>query len=156
MGEPEGGTGLSGVLKSGPAVVLGAGGAARRSSVALATPAFPKSACSTGRRRGPNSSRPNSGGPIRVMPWEEREAALSGAALLVNTTTQGMGGEPALDLHLERLPTSALVTDIVYTPLHTPLLTAARRAAIPSWTVLACCSIRRGPASKPGSAGCRK
>jgi shikimate dehydrogenase len=36
-----------------------------------------------------------------------------------------MGGEPALDLHLERLPTSALVTDIVYTPLHTPLLTAA-------------------------------
>ena len=46
--------------------------------------------------------------------------------LVVQTTTQGMHGQPALDLQLDLLPTSALVCDVVYVPLETPLLAAAR------------------------------
>ena len=47
--------------------------------------------------------------------------------MLINTTSQGMTGQPPLDLAIEELPTSALVCDIVYVPLETPLLAAARR-----------------------------
>jgi shikimate dehydrogenase len=50
----------------------------------------------------------------------------------VNTTTQGMEGHPALDLDLAALPLDALVTDIVYTPLVTPLLAAAARRGNPT------------------------
>jgi shikimate dehydrogenase len=66
------------------------------------------------------------GGPIKPLPWEERHEALAGAAMLVNTTSQGMLGEPPLDICLDKLPTSALVSDIVYIPRETPLLQAAR------------------------------
>jgi shikimate dehydrogenase len=66
------------------------------------------------------------GGQIRVVDWEERGAALAGASLLVNTTTQGMHGQPPLDLDLSALPMAAVVTDLVYVPLETPLLAAAR------------------------------
>ena len=48
------------------------------------------------------------------------------ATLVVNTTTQGMHGRPPLDINLDRLPQNATVTDIVYTPLITPLLRAAQ------------------------------
>jgi shikimate dehydrogenase len=61
-----------------------------------------------------------------VVDWADRAAALDGAALLVNTTTEGMQGHDALDLPLDALPVTALVTDIVYVPLETPLLAAAR------------------------------
>ncbi len=47
--------------------------------------------------------------------------------MVVNTTSLGMVGQPALDISLDRLPVSALVADIVYIPLETPLLAAARR-----------------------------
>ncbi|HKX10182.1 MAG TPA: shikimate dehydrogenase, partial [Stellaceae bacterium] len=50
----------------------------------------------------------------------------------VNTTSLGMSGQPPLNLSLERLPKSALVCDIVYTPLETPLLTAARKRGNPA------------------------
>jgi shikimate dehydrogenase len=46
--------------------------------------------------------------------------------LLVNTTNQGMQGQPALDLRLDQLPAQALVSDIIYVPMETPLLSAAR------------------------------
>ena len=72
------------------------------------------------------------GGPIRAMPWEDRHAALAGAAMLVNTTNQGMVGEPPLELALDRLPTDALVSDIIYIPRETALLAAARRRGNPT------------------------
>jgi shikimate dehydrogenase len=50
---------------------------------------------------------------------------LADAALLVNTTNQGMHGQPALDLALDDLPRDALVSDIVYVPQRTPLIEAA-------------------------------
>ena len=56
-----------------------------------------------------------------------RQDALAGAALLINTTSQGMQGQPALDLALDHLPADALVSDIVYIPRQTPLLQAAEQ-----------------------------
>src|SRR5690606_22424644 len=55
-----------------------------------------------------------------------RGAALADAALLVNTTSLGMAGQPPLDLDLAALPPRAVVNDIVYVPLETPLLQTAR------------------------------
>jgi shikimate dehydrogenase len=71
------------------------------------------------------------GGPITVVDWDDRAVALDGAALLVNTTTEGMVGRPALDLALDALPADALVNDIVYVPLETPLLAAAKARGNP-------------------------
>jgi shikimate dehydrogenase len=67
------------------------------------------------------------GGPIRVVDWSVRADALDAAAMMVNTTSQGMVGNPPLDIDLGRLPQTALVSDIVYVPAETPLLAAARR-----------------------------
>jgi shikimate dehydrogenase len=67
------------------------------------------------------------GAPIRAVPWEQRHEALEDAAMLVNTTSQGMVGQTPLDLSLEKLPRHALVSDIVYIPRETPLLEEARK-----------------------------
>ena len=112
---------------AGPVVVIGAGGGARAVAWSLAE---------RGAReiRVVNRTRPRAealaqefGGPVTAVAWDDRHRALEGAAMLVNTTSQGMVGNPPLDLDLKTLPTSALVTDIVYAPLETPLLAAARR-----------------------------
>jgi shikimate dehydrogenase len=66
------------------------------------------------------------GAAASAYPWSERNAGLAGAGLLVNTTSQGMIGQPPLDISLRELPTSAVVADIVYAPMETPLLAAAR------------------------------
>ena len=63
---------------------------------------------------------------LTVLDWDGRGAALAGAALLVNTTKLGMSGQPPLELDLSALPVAALVADIVYNPLQTRLLAAAR------------------------------
>ncbi len=73
----------------------------------------------------------NSSVRIEALPWAARHRSLEGRDLLVNTTSQGMVGEPALDLELAALPASAIVADIVYTPLVTPLLAAAGRLGHP-------------------------
>ena len=64
---------------------------------------------------------------IEPVSWAERAGALADAALLVNATSLGMAGQPALDMPLADLPAGAAVSDIVYAPLETPLLAAARR-----------------------------
>lgn len=63
---------------------------------------------------------------IRVIPWEMRGAALVKTALLINSTSLGMNGQPPLDIDPAALPSNAIVADIVYVPLETPLLAAAR------------------------------
>jgi shikimate dehydrogenase len=65
--------------------------------------------------------------PVR---WEELGGLLSGAGLLVNTTSLGMAGKPPLTVNLNRLPPSAVVADVVYVPLETALLAAARRQGL--------------------------
>jgi shikimate dehydrogenase len=69
---------------------------------------------------------PRDGRQIMIERWDERSEMLAGATLLVNTTSLGMKGQPPLELDLARLPKAAVVDDIVYVPLETPLLAAAR------------------------------
>ena len=62
-----------------------------------------------------------------MVPWEQRQRSIGDVALLVNTTSQGMSGQPPLELEPRtRLPREALVSDAIYIPLETPLLAAAR------------------------------
>jgi shikimate dehydrogenase len=112
---------------AGPTVVIGAGGGSRAVVYGLLE-------CGAREIRLVNRTLARAqklaadlGGPIKILPWSERHAALEGAATLVNATSQGMQGNPALDLDLTKLPTSALVVDIIYIPRETPLLAAARR-----------------------------
>jgi shikimate dehydrogenase len=65
-------------------------------------------------------------GPIKAYPWEQRHDVLDGAVTVVNATSQGMVGQPALDIRLDKLAKNALVADIIYTPLESPFLVAAR------------------------------
>lgn len=120
----------------GPAVVVGAGGAARAVIVALADAGAPEIRLANrtrarAERLAAELGAAEPGGPITVVDWDDRAAALDGAALLVNTTTEGMVGRPALDLALDALPAEALVNDIVYVPLETPLLAAAKARGNP-------------------------
>lgn len=62
---------------------------------------------------------------IKIVDWKEREEALSGIDLLINATSLGLQGQPALELRLDALPLSAVVTDIIYAPLQTKLLKVA-------------------------------
>ncbi|MFE0752685.1 shikimate dehydrogenase [Inquilinus sp. NPDC058860] len=115
----------------GPAVVVGAGGAARAVIVALADAGAPEIRLANRTRARAEALAAELGGAITVVDWADRAAALDGAALVVNTTTEGMVGRPALDLPLDALPADALVNDIVYAPLETPLLAAARARGNP-------------------------
>lgn len=109
----------------GPAVVLGAGGAARAVIYALLDAGVPEVILTNRNRARAETLADDLGGNIRVVDWVSRETALADAGVLVNTTTLGMVGQAALELDLSALPTAATVTDIVYTPLRTPLLDAA-------------------------------
>jgi shikimate dehydrogenase len=115
----------------GPTVVLGAGGAARAIAVALLDAGAPEVRLLN---RTPERARALAGelgGPVHAVEWAERSLALADAALLVNTTSLGMHGQPPLDLALDALPRTALVTDVVYSPLITALLAAARARGNP-------------------------
>jgi len=114
---------------AGPAVVVGAGGAARGVIAAILDAGAPEVWLVNRTRERADALAADLaatlGPKTRVFDWVSRETILAEAALLVNTTTQGMAGQPPLDLDLRHLPASAVVTDIVYTPLVTPLLAAA-------------------------------
>jgi shikimate dehydrogenase len=116
----------------GPAVVLGAGGGARAVLVGLIDQGAREIRLVNRTRARAEALARERGGPIKALAWDKRQAALDGAAMLVNTTNQGMVGEPPLDLPLDTLPQSALVCDIVYIPRETPLLAAARKRGNPT------------------------
>jgi shikimate dehydrogenase len=116
--------------EAGPVVVLGAGGAARAIVASLVDAGVPEL-----RLVNRTKSRavdlavaftPADGRRLVVENWDERAAALRHAALLINATSLGMKGQPPLDLDLSLLPHTAAACDIVYTPLETALLAAAR------------------------------
>ena len=117
--------------EAGPAVVLGAGGAARAVGVALLDAGAPEVRLLNRTPERARALADGLGGSVHAVDWGARAAALDGAALLVNTTSLGMGGQPPLVLPLEALPRTALVTDVVYTPLITPLLALAQARGNP-------------------------
>lgn len=111
------------------AVVLGAGGAARAVLAALCELGITEVRLTNrtaARAEALASALDTLALTIGVVPWAARSAALDGADLLVNATNLGMEGGPPLELALDRLPRGALVCDVVYVPLDTPLLKAAR------------------------------
>lgn len=121
-------TGAAGwIAGSGPAVVVGAGGAARAICVALQDAGAPEIRIINRTAARAEQLVAEFGTPMVVVPWRERAAALDSAALLVNATSLGMAKQPALDLPLDALPADSVVTDIVYAPLETDLLRAANR-----------------------------
>lgn len=114
----------------GPVVVLGSGGAARAIVAALMETGVPEirlvnRTLERARKLAEDMSVDGAKSVVRCLAWEERSQALEAAALLVNTTSLGMTGNPPLDIALDCLPTDSLVTDIVYSPLRTALLQAA-------------------------------
>ena len=112
---------------AGPAVVIGAGGGSRAVCYSLAQEGAKEIRLLNRSLARAQGIAEEFGGPIKAMPWEQRHDALEGAAIVVNTTSQGMVGQPALDIKLDKLPTSALAADIIYIPLETPFLAAARK-----------------------------
>jgi shikimate dehydrogenase len=115
----------------GPAVLLGAGGAARAIAVALLDAGVPALRITNRTAARAEALAGVLDGPVETIAWEARGAALADAALLVNTTTLGMTGNPPLEIDLAALPTDAVVNDIVYAPLETGLLAAARARGNP-------------------------
>ena len=112
---------------AGPVVVIGAGGAARAVLASLADRGAREIRLVNRTAERAQAMAQEFGDPVAALAWRERNAALAGAAMLVNTTNQGMEGMPPLDIALDELPISALVVDIIYIPRETPLLAAARR-----------------------------
>jgi shikimate dehydrogenase len=111
---------------AGPALVLGAGGAARAVVLSLIDEGARDIRLSNRSTEKAQALAAGLESVVTVVPWSERNAAMDGAALLVNTTNQGMYGQPPLDVVLDALPRSAMVSDVIYIPLETPLLQAAR------------------------------
>jgi shikimate dehydrogenase len=118
--------------KQGPAVVLGAGGAARAVVWALADAGVNDIRLLNRSLDKAQAMATAFGSPVKALPWSDRHAALTDANLLVNTTTQGMQGQDPLDIALDALPVHAVVSDIVYAPLHTDLLLRAQARGNPT------------------------
>jgi len=117
---------------AGPAVILGAGGAARAIVAGLQDVGAPEIRIANRTPERSAAIRDEFGKPVRPVLWDQRADILEDASLVVNTTTLGMEGQPALDLDLAKLPPDAVVYDIVYVPLETPLLAAARARGNPA------------------------
>jgi shikimate dehydrogenase len=112
--------------KQGPGVLIGAGGAASAIGWTLLAAGIPELRLVNRTQEKARKLASHLGPRCRPIAWEEREAALAGAQILINATSLGMTGQPQLDLDLGLLPERALVADIVYAPLETPLLAQAR------------------------------
>lgn len=105
-----------------PALVLGAGGAARAVVWSLLDAGVPNVMIANRTTEKAQVIANDMDGPITVIPWDDRSDAVEGAGLIVNTTALGMTGKPSLEIDLGRAAQLTLVTDIVYAPLETPLL----------------------------------
>jgi shikimate dehydrogenase len=114
--------------KSGPAMVLGAGGACRAIIVALADAGVTEIFLTNRTRAKADALRAEFGARIQVVDWVQAGNVVEDAATLINTTSLGMIGQPELRVPLDGLRPDTLVTDIVYSPLQTPLLAQAQAA----------------------------
>ncbi len=108
---------------AGPALILGAGGAARAIGAALLAAGAAVAFCNRTAGRAAELAGILGAGTVD---WDDRAAALTDFALVVNTTSLGMTGQPDLDMSLDSAGDKMAVADIVYAPLETPLLAGAR------------------------------
>ena len=113
---------------AGPALILGAGGSARAVAAVLLDLGVRVSIANRTRSRADSLARELPG--LQVIEWHARDDAVPDSALLVNTTPLGMAGQPPLRIDLDRAEPELTVADIVYVPLETPLLAAARARRI--------------------------
>jgi shikimate dehydrogenase len=111
------------------AVVLGAGGGARAVVFALLLRDVQRVYVINRTRARAEALQKQFGARVRAAGWDETTGLLGGAGILVNTTTLGMAGQPPLEINL-RCPASLVVADLVYDPLVTPLLAAARERGL--------------------------
>lgn len=120
-------------FSSGPSVILGAGGAARAAVEGLFQQGCPEIILHNRTKSRAEEIAKSARFPDRicVQEWSARETSLKDAALLVNTTTLGMKGQTPLEISLDALDRKAPVVDIVYAPLETDLLKAARARGNP-------------------------
>jgi len=115
---------------TGNALVLGAGGAARAVIHGLLARGLKQIAVVNRTPARAEAVRRTFGDRVRLVRWDDIATALSDAALLVNTTTLGMKGQPDLTIDITRLPAGAVVADLVYVPDFTPLLLAAKNRGL--------------------------
>ncbi len=113
------------------AIILGAGGAARAVIAGLLAEGVTQITL-LNRTRSKAEALAEMHPSIQVEDWKNSSESLSAASLLINTTSLGMKNQPELELNLESLPVNALVTDIVYNPLHTMLLKQAAERGNPT------------------------
>jgi len=113
---------------AGPAVVLGAGGAARAVVSALLDAGVPEIRLANRTRARADVLRSEFGARVVVHDWVQAGNMMEGAATVVNTSSLGMTGKPDLRVPLDALSPDAVVTDLVYTPLRTAFLEAAAEA----------------------------
>lgn len=108
------------------AVVLGAGGSSRAVVFGLMERGVQRIALANRSIERAQALRDLFGDRVVPIAWSDIPAALPGAGLLVNTTSLGMKGQPPLQIDLSALPADAVVADLVYVPLETDLLAAAK------------------------------
>jgi shikimate dehydrogenase len=108
------------------ALVLGAGGSSRAVVFGLLERGIARVVVANRTIARARALADQFGPKVAPVAWEAIGDFLPRAGLLVNTTSLGMGSQPALDLDVGRLPSRAVVSDLVYAPLETPLLAAAR------------------------------
>ncbi|MEY8803156.1 shikimate dehydrogenase [Leisingera sp. XS_AS12] len=111
--------------QSGPAVVLGAGGACRAVVASLLEAGVPEILLTNRTRERAEQLRSEFGDRIRVEDWIQAGNIIEEGALVVNTTSLGMTGKPRLRVPLDGLRQDAVVTDLIYAPLKTELLSYA-------------------------------
>jgi len=112
--------------KSGLALVLGAGGAARAILHVLLDAGVPEIRLANRTREKAEALAAHFGLRVDVTGWTDRDAACEGTSLIVNTTSLGMAGKAPLEIALDAAPDTAVVTDIIYAPLETGILAQAR------------------------------
>jgi shikimate dehydrogenase len=111
------------------AVVLGAGGAARAVIFALISREVQRIYVINRTPERAEALKKQFGAKVHPAGWDETTGLLGGAGLLVNTTPLGMVGQPPLEINL-RCPASLVVAEVVYDPLVTPLMLAAREKGL--------------------------
>ncbi|WP_308911034.1 shikimate dehydrogenase [Pseudokordiimonas caeni] len=120
-----------------PALVIGAGGAARAAVVGLLGEPLPFVMITNRSRDKAEAIASEIGrGRVTVVDWADRHAAVGGAGLIANTTSLGMKGQPSLELDLAAAAADCVVYDIVYQPLMTDLLTRAEARGLRTVTGL--------------------